>query len=346
MVATLTVVDPLNMLLILLGPRDFGGDGFDSFGGGSDFGSGDKLPEVRTTSFDSGSSGGGGTDPSTNMPTCPQGKLPFYDGRKWICRAQGTGDPDGLPTPTPNPGAGGGSPAPTTPAPTGGSNIDWDNYSPAMVRQASQGQSEDWQRYDDATISGWGQFYNAAASRAAGRPQFKSMRGAPGWFDKPTECPPGQGPSGPNETDPCTSAGYGGESGGGGGGGGGAQTPAPAPAAPVTPKLSNYDPRQFTYGNTWGEQNQAGGPQTTTTTPQTGGPDPKPTGGAGTLGGCPPGQVVNPCLKPPCPCGPPGGQPSPTGPATAFSDPGRAFPGSSTGTSSGMLLTTNRSLNI
>jgi hypothetical protein len=92
-----------------------------------------------------------------------------------------------------------------------------------QIAQQAQGHSEDFRRFLDvggdfnqqgqgrATLEGWNnQFYDAAASKAAGRPQYRSMRGAQGFFDKPTECPPGQGPSGGNESDPCTSVGYGG----------------------------------------------------------------------------------------------------------------------------------------
>jgi len=44
-------------------------------------------------------------------------------------------------------------------------------------------------------------------SSGPGAGKYRSMRGAQGLFDKPTECPPGTYPSGPNETDPCTGGG-------------------------------------------------------------------------------------------------------------------------------------------
>jgi hypothetical protein len=75
----------------------------------------------------------------------------------------------------------------------------------ADIRSASVGKSEDFARFDDAVLQAWQPFYDAAASQAAGRPQYRSSRGAPGFFDKPTECPAGQTPGGPDESSPCKS---------------------------------------------------------------------------------------------------------------------------------------------
>jgi len=350
-VVTLTVVDPLNMLLILLGPNDFGGDGFDSFGGGADWtggGGGDKLPEVRSSSASNG--GGPDEDPSTTMPTCPQGQLPFFNGSKWECKASG---------PTQ-----GNTPAPTTPAPTappggGGDTGEGSKTHPTALGDPEQIATWLYNNIDSTkSMDQWRAWAKNGIGKGAGQldpscPSYqpfhtsKNVNGgdASACVDHPDACPPGTGAWGQNDCTP-QGAGGGGGNGGGNGGGGGGGAPAPAPTAPVVPKVTNYDPRKFTYGNTWGEQNQAGGPQTQNA-PQTGGPDPKSgaLGGAGTVGNCPPGQVVNPCLQPPCPCGPASAA---TGSGIQFagSDPGRAMPGSSTGTSSGMLLTSNRSLNI
>lgn len=73
-----------------------------------------------------------------------------------------------------------------------------------MRAQAQQaGASEDFLRFQQGDIDRWGQYYDAAASARAGRPQFRSGRGMEGFYDKPTECPPGMVPGGPNETDGC-----------------------------------------------------------------------------------------------------------------------------------------------
>ena len=103
------------------------------------------------------------------------------------------------------------------------------------IRSAAQGKSEDFDRFNAGTVEGWTRdYYDAAASQAAGRPQFRSSRGAPGFFDKPTECPPGQGPSGGSESDPCTTTGYSTpnpwEQGGGGAGAGAGAAPSADPA--------------------------------------------------------------------------------------------------------------------
>ena len=117
------------------------------------------------------------------------------------------------------------------------------NPSIQQLQQQAQaaGASEDFARFQQADAERWGPYYDAAASQAAGRPQFRSSRGAPGVYDKPTECPGGQGPSGPNETDPCTTTGYSTPNpweegyGGGKGGAGGAA------AAPTDPNYFNPD---------------------------------------------------------------------------------------------------------
>jgi hypothetical protein len=81
-----------------------------------------------------------------------------------------------------------------------------------------QGWSEDFQRFSAPTLQGWlDQYWDPSQNK------FRSMRGAEGYFEKPTECPPGMMPSGPDETDPCipneSAPGWGGGGGAGGGGG-------------------------------------------------------------------------------------------------------------------------------
>lgn len=93
-----------------------------------------------------------------------------------------------------------------------------------QVRAASQGKNEDFDRFSAAQIAAWQPFYDAEASQKAGKPQFRSQRGAAGFFDKPTECPEGQVPKGAGESAPCVPASslQGGGRGGAGGGAGGA----------------------------------------------------------------------------------------------------------------------------
>jgi hypothetical protein len=96
--------------------------------------------------------------------------------------------------------AAGSVPAAGAPAPAAGA-------APTIEQLQAQtvNQSEDFKRFAAGDAERWGPYYDAAASQAAGRPQFRSSRGAPGMFDKPTECPAGQTPGGPDETSPCKS---------------------------------------------------------------------------------------------------------------------------------------------
>jgi hypothetical protein len=103
---------------------------------------------------------------------------------------------------------------------------------PATAAQAQQyaqntGTAEDYQRFQDPDFQRWAEWFDPASGR------YRSSRGAPGLYDKPTECPPGMVPSGPNETDPCI-AGDGAGGGGGGYGGGGAYGAGSSYSGPTT----------------------------------------------------------------------------------------------------------------
>ena len=74
------------------------------------------------------------------------------------------------------------------------------DFTAAQLRQLAQqqGWSEDFARFNDATLQGWiNDYWDPSAQK------FRSMRGAEGFWEKPTECPPGMSPGGPSEKDPC-----------------------------------------------------------------------------------------------------------------------------------------------
>lgn len=98
-----------------------------------------------------------------------------------------------------------------------GDRAAWDKW---YASQQGGNRPEDMARFSDQTLAGWDQWLQKSGPNAG---KYRSMRGAEGWYDKPTECPPGMMPSGPSETDPCIPNGSGGAGGGGGYGGGGGQ---------------------------------------------------------------------------------------------------------------------------
>lgn len=121
--------------------------------------------------------------------------------------------PGGAPAPTPG---GGGAP--------GGGNFDYSSpggikgFQDWYASQQGGQRPEDMERFAQTdTLKRWDPYLVKDGPNAG---KYRSSRGAPGFFDKPTECPPGQVPQGPNETDPCGPAGGGGGGGGAGGGGG------------------------------------------------------------------------------------------------------------------------------
>lgn len=99
---------------------------------------------------------------------------------------------------------------------------DLDAFQKWYMAQQGGNRPEDMQRFlQGDTLNRWDQYLVKNGANAG---RYKSMRGAQGFFDKPTECPPGMVPSGPNETDPCVqnpNTGPGGPGGGAGPQGGG-----------------------------------------------------------------------------------------------------------------------------
>jgi len=68
------------------------------------------------------------------------------------------------------------------------------------AKAKAEGWSEDFARpeFTDAVLQGWiDKYWDAKAGK------FRSARGAEGLWEKPTECPDGQSPSGPDEDSPC-----------------------------------------------------------------------------------------------------------------------------------------------
>lgn len=126
------------------------------------------------------------------------------------------------PTPGPTPG-----PAPTVNYDTEQGRNDFQNW---YQNQQGGSRPEDLNRFtwtgneegvgaqSGDTLKRWDPYLIKEGPDAG---KYRSMRGAPGVFDKPTECPPGMAPGGPNETDPCVGGGGGGGGGGNGSGGGG-----------------------------------------------------------------------------------------------------------------------------
>lgn len=105
-------------------------------------------------------------------------------------------------------------------AQSGGTNFTGPGGKPTPSELRAWAKSQNWAddlgRFDDETLRRW-----ITKSWDSTTNMFKSSRGAEGSYEKPVECPPGQGPSGPNEDDPCTTKGYGAEGEGEAGGPGG-----------------------------------------------------------------------------------------------------------------------------
>jgi len=91
-----------------------------------------------------------------------------------------------------------------------------------MIRGSAQGSSEDFGRFSHAQVLAWRDKYDAAASKAAGRPQFRNDFGD--LVDKPTESGPQSQAAGFATGEKSAGRGGGGGAGGGGGVGGGSST--------------------------------------------------------------------------------------------------------------------------
>jgi hypothetical protein len=87
-----------------------------------------------------------------------------------------------------------------------------------MARFGWTGNEEGQGNQSNETFKRWDPYLQKEGPNAG---KYRSMRGAEGYFDKPTECPEGMVPGGPNETDGCVPAGQGQRGGGGQGGAGG-----------------------------------------------------------------------------------------------------------------------------
>jgi hypothetical protein len=106
--------------------------------------------------------------------------------------------------------------APMTPPQAGGvpSSADPLAFQAWYNQQQGGNRSEDMARFivnpdtgglSGDTLSRWDPYLVREGPNAG---KYRSMRGAEGFFDKPTECPPGMGPSGGDERNPCTTVGY------------------------------------------------------------------------------------------------------------------------------------------
>lgn len=102
--------------------------------------------------------------------------------------------------------------APVAPAPTQtpwggtyGTANDLGAFQQWYNQQQGGNRPEDMERFLQApTLERWNPYLETQGANAG---KYRSMRGAEGYFDKPTECPPGMYPGGPNETDPCVGSG-------------------------------------------------------------------------------------------------------------------------------------------